>query len=89
MPRRSTAPCRIAERGKLQSLLKQRFELDDARANELIGEGAAADDKAVDLYHFTHSAQRFARRQRPPAHGRDDVDDRLRRRRGFPNTRTT
>jgi len=43
-----------AERGKLQSLLKRRFELDDAAANELVGEGAAADDKAVDLYHFTH-----------------------------------
>ena len=43
-----------AERGKLQSLLKQRFELDDAAANELVGEGAAADDRAVDLYHFTH-----------------------------------
>ena len=33
-----------AERGKLQSLLKQHFELDDAAASELIGEGAAADD---------------------------------------------
>lgn len=43
-----------AERGKLQSLLKQHFELDDAAASELIGEGAAADDNAVDLYHFTH-----------------------------------
>ena len=41
-----------AERGKLQSLLKRRFELDDAAANELVGEGAAADDKAVDLYHL-------------------------------------
>lgn len=43
-----------AERGELQSLLKQRFELDDVAASELVGEGAAADDKAVDLYHFTH-----------------------------------
>jgi uncharacterized tellurite resistance protein B-like protein len=42
------------ERSKLQSLLKQRFELDDAAAGVLIEEGAAADDKAVDLYHFTH-----------------------------------
>jgi len=42
-----------AERGKLQSLLKQRFELDDAAATELVVEGAAADEKAVDLYHFT------------------------------------
>jgi uncharacterized tellurite resistance protein B-like protein len=43
-----------AGRGKLQSLLKQRFELDDAAASELVTEGAAADDQAVDLYHFTH-----------------------------------
>ena len=43
-----------AERDKLQSLLKQRFELDDAAASALIGEGAAADDQAVDLYRFTH-----------------------------------
>lgn len=43
-----------AERDKLRSLLKQRFELDDAAVSELIERGAAADDKAVDLYHFTH-----------------------------------
>jgi uncharacterized tellurite resistance protein B-like protein len=42
------------ERNKLQSLLKQRFELDDTAASVLIEEGVAADDKAVDLYHFTH-----------------------------------
>ena len=43
-----------AERDKLQGLLKQRFELDDAAADELIEQAAAADEKAVDLYHFTH-----------------------------------
>jgi uncharacterized tellurite resistance protein B-like protein len=42
------------ERDKLQSLLKQRFELDDDAASELIEQAAAADDKAVDLFHFTH-----------------------------------
>jgi uncharacterized tellurite resistance protein B-like protein len=42
------------ECGKLQSLLKQRFELDDAAADELVEQAAAADAKAVDLYHFTH-----------------------------------
>jgi uncharacterized tellurite resistance protein B-like protein len=42
-----------AERDKLCSLLKQRFDLDDAAANELIEQATAADDKAVDLYHFT------------------------------------
>jgi uncharacterized tellurite resistance protein B-like protein len=43
-----------AGRGRLQSLLKQRFALDDAAASELIEQGSAADDQAVDLYHFTH-----------------------------------
>ena len=43
-----------AERDKLGSLLRQRFELDEAAAHELIEQAAAADEKAVDLYHFTH-----------------------------------
>ena len=42
-----------AEREQLCELLKQRFELDDAAAAELIAEAAEADEKAVDLYHFT------------------------------------
>lgn len=42
-----------AEREKLCSLLKQRFALDDAAASELIDQATAADQKAVDLYHFT------------------------------------
>jgi uncharacterized tellurite resistance protein B-like protein len=42
-----------AERQQLRGLLKQRFELDDAAADELIAQAAAADEKAVDLYHFT------------------------------------
>ena len=37
-----------AERGQLESLLKRRFELDDAAASALIEQAAAADDKAVD-----------------------------------------
>ena len=43
-----------AERDKLQSLLKRRFALDDAGAGELIERATVADEKAVDLYHFTH-----------------------------------
>ena len=43
-----------AERAKLQDLLKLRFELDDDGAKALIAQATAADDKAVDLYHFTH-----------------------------------
>ncbi len=42
-----------AERDKLRNLLQQRFELDDAAADELIEQAAMADQKAVDLYHFT------------------------------------
>ena len=42
-----------AERGQLRELLKQRFTLDNDAAGELIVQGAAADEKAVDLYHFT------------------------------------
>jgi uncharacterized tellurite resistance protein B-like protein len=43
-----------AERDKLEGLLKQRFALDDAAASKLIEQATAADEKAVDLYHFTH-----------------------------------
>ncbi len=43
-----------AERHKLQGLLQQRFELGDAAAAELIEQATIADEKAVDLYHFTH-----------------------------------
>jgi uncharacterized tellurite resistance protein B-like protein len=42
-----------AERVRLHALLKQRFELDDAGAEELIEEASAAEQDAVDLYRFT------------------------------------
>ena len=42
-----------AERGKLKSLAMQRFDLDDAAAADLIARATAADERAVDLYHFT------------------------------------
>lgn len=41
------------ERDRLRDLLKQRFTLDDAAAAELIAQAIVADEKAVDLYHFT------------------------------------
>ena len=41
------------ERDRLQSLLRQRFQLNDAAASELIDRAAVADERAVDLYHFT------------------------------------
>jgi uncharacterized tellurite resistance protein B-like protein len=43
-----------AELDRLRSLLKQRFELDDAAAGKLIEQATVADEEAVDLYHFTH-----------------------------------
>jgi uncharacterized tellurite resistance protein B-like protein len=42
------------ERAKLTDLLKQRFELDDASVDELVAQAIDADQKAIDLYHFTH-----------------------------------
>lgn len=42
-----------AERDKLHALIKQRFELDDGAAAELIEHATAAERDAVDLYHFT------------------------------------
>jgi uncharacterized tellurite resistance protein B-like protein len=42
-----------SEREKLKSLLKQRFDLDDNAAADLIARATAADERAVDLYHFT------------------------------------
>jgi uncharacterized tellurite resistance protein B-like protein len=41
------------ERERLRELLMQRFDLDNAAADELIEQATAADEKAVDLYHFT------------------------------------
>jgi uncharacterized tellurite resistance protein B-like protein len=43
-----------AERGQLCDLLKQRFDLDDVAAGELVAQATEADEKAVDLYRFTH-----------------------------------
>jgi uncharacterized tellurite resistance protein B-like protein len=42
-----------AERAKLHALIKQRFNLDDAMTDELVAEATEAEQKAVDLYHFT------------------------------------
>jgi uncharacterized tellurite resistance protein B-like protein len=41
------------ERDKLHAVLKLRFVLDDAATNELIDKATAAENEAVDLYHFT------------------------------------
>jgi uncharacterized tellurite resistance protein B-like protein len=47
-----------AERTRLHDVLKQRFELDEAGTARLIDAAIAADNEAVDLYHFTHLINR-------------------------------
>jgi uncharacterized tellurite resistance protein B-like protein len=41
------------ERDKLHAVVKLRFALDDAGADELIDKATQAEHEAVDLYHFT------------------------------------
>jgi uncharacterized tellurite resistance protein B-like protein len=47
-----------AERAKLNAVLKQRFDLNDAATAALIDEATAAEHEAVDLYHFTSTLNR-------------------------------
>ena len=42
-----------AERDKVHAVIKQRFNLDDAATDELVAEATEAEQKAIDLYHFT------------------------------------
>ena len=42
-----------SERDKLHAVVKRRFALDDALADELIDKATLAEHEAVDLYHFT------------------------------------
>jgi uncharacterized tellurite resistance protein B-like protein len=46
------------ERDKLRGVLEERFALDDAAASELIEKATAAEQEAVDLFHFTHLLNR-------------------------------
>src|SRR5207247_8717656 len=48
-----------AERDKLHALIKQQFDFDEATADELVAEATAAENEAVDLYHFTSLINRF------------------------------
>jgi uncharacterized tellurite resistance protein B-like protein len=41
------------ERDKLHAVVKSRFALDDALADELINKATVAEHESVDLYHFT------------------------------------
>ena len=47
-----------AERTRLHDVLKHRFDLDEAGTARLIDAAIAADNEAVDLYHFTHLVNR-------------------------------
>ncbi len=47
-----------AERVKLHGLIKLCFNLDDAATDELVAEATKAEQKAVDLYHFTAKLNR-------------------------------
>jgi uncharacterized tellurite resistance protein B-like protein len=47
-----------AERDKLRALLQQRFTLDDATVDRLIEQATAAEQQAIDLYHFTRTLNR-------------------------------
>lgn len=47
-----------AERAKLHGLIKLRFNLDDAATDELVAEATKAEQKSVDLYHFTAKLNR-------------------------------
>lgn len=47
-----------SERDKLHAVIKLRFNLDDAATDDLITKATAAEQEAVDLYHFTHQLNR-------------------------------
>jgi uncharacterized tellurite resistance protein B-like protein len=47
-----------AEKIKLRSLLKSRFELDDAAVDELIATATRVEGESVDIYHFTSRIMR-------------------------------
>jgi uncharacterized tellurite resistance protein B-like protein len=46
------------EQTKLRSLLKSRFELDDAAVDELIAAATRVEGESVDIYHFTSRLMR-------------------------------
>jgi uncharacterized tellurite resistance protein B-like protein len=46
------------ERKKLHAVIMQRFELDDAAADELIAKASAVEQEAIDLYAFTAKLNR-------------------------------
>ncbi len=65
------------EREKLHAVIKQRFDLDDAATDELIGKATAAEQNSIDLYHFTTQINRALDAGRARAHRGNDVANRL------------
>jgi len=51
------------ERKKLHAVIMQRFELDDASADELIDKASAVEQEAIDLYAFTAKLNRSLNEQ--------------------------
>ncbi len=47
-----------SERDKLHGLIKERFDLGDEAADDLVAEATIAEQKSVDLYHFTAKLNR-------------------------------
>jgi uncharacterized tellurite resistance protein B-like protein len=46
------------ERDKLHAVIKQHFKLDEAATDELVAQATAAEQEAIDLYHFTSQLNR-------------------------------
>jgi uncharacterized tellurite resistance protein B-like protein len=47
-----------AERAKLHAVIQQQFKLDDATTDELVAEATEAEQRSVDIYHFTSGLNR-------------------------------
>jgi uncharacterized tellurite resistance protein B-like protein len=46
------------ERGRLHAIIKRRFDLDDGQTDDLVSKATAAEQEAIDLYHFTSTLNR-------------------------------
>ena len=46
------------ERQRLHDVIKRHFQLDDEETDDLIAKATVADEKAIDLYHFTSKLNR-------------------------------
>jgi uncharacterized tellurite resistance protein B-like protein len=60
------------ERGRLQALLQQRYELSESEAGELLADATQAESEAIDLYRFTSLLNRAL-----DEHGRQQIVEML------------